>query len=532
LGTYYQQLDHPAFDYELFAMSSFPGRTFRGPPADIAQPFAVCIGAAQTFGRFTKSPFPQILSERLKLPFLNLAVGGVGPRHYDDDAYLQTINRAEAVVIQVLSGRSASNSLFDNREKGDLFGRRISDGKVMRFEEFYDDLCATSPELIESIIKETQQDYVNSFIHLLSRIHVPKILLWMSDRDPAVEYPSYRLNSFPQFVTKGMFEDLCPYADESVAIVSQTGVPQQLWQTADVIDGTTLEDGWLYNYYYPTPQMHAEAANLLEPVCRRLTGRERPRPTVKNRRSCRFVILGPERTGSHLLLGMLASHPSCSVGDELFNEDYVTRREIPWEIGSAVDLESLNQLRSDNPIEFVEKLFVIAEDAGKKATGFKIMYGHVERVPAIRDYILFNKDISVIHMRRRNLLERYVSEQRARSTGVWWVSADGRTDPNAKEENAKSIVVELEKLIPDILAKESFFRKYDALLAEHEVLNVYYENLAATPEIVGMRALRFLDLTPHPDIRIDYRKADPRPMSEVVENHHEIKSRLRYWSSF
>ena len=79
-------------------------------------------GAAQTFGRFVERPFPTLLAERLGLPALNLGAGGAGPRHFDRPEYLDALNRAEAVVLQVLSGRSASCSLFDNSATGRIVG--------------------------------------------------------------------------------------------------------------------------------------------------------------------------------------------------------------------------------------------------------------------------------------------------------------------------------------------------------------------------------------------------------------------------
>ena len=135
-------------------------------------------------------------------------------------------------------------------------------------------------------------------------------------------------------------------------------------------------------------------------------------------------------------------------------------------------------------------------------------------------------------MHRRNLLERYVSEQRARSTGVWWVTSEGWIDSNAKPTNDKAISLDIQKYLEDIILKEHLSRKYDGLLEGHDVLNVYYENLSENPEAVGKRAIRFLGLDPHLNIPISFRKADVRPMSAVVENYDEINAKLRHWSSF
>jgi len=64
-------------------------------------------------------PFPTLLGDRLNC-CLNLGVGGAGPRLFLNGQFLDVINQAEAVVIQIMSGRSASNSLFDNSVSGGI----------------------------------------------------------------------------------------------------------------------------------------------------------------------------------------------------------------------------------------------------------------------------------------------------------------------------------------------------------------------------------------------------------------------------
>jgi hypothetical protein len=97
-------------------------REFRGPPVDLSRLFIAFVGAAQTFGRFVNKPFPTLIGETLGAPVLNLGVGGAGPAFCDRPRYLDILNRAEAVVFQVMSGRSASRSLFSNADSGGLTG--------------------------------------------------------------------------------------------------------------------------------------------------------------------------------------------------------------------------------------------------------------------------------------------------------------------------------------------------------------------------------------------------------------------------
>jgi len=275
VGRYYQDLDVGAFDYELCRVDGIAGVWFRGPSIDLSRPYVACIGAAQTFGRFCPAPFPALLGDRLGVQVLNLGVGGAGPQLFRSERYLEILNAAEAVVVQVLSGRSEGNSLFDNADTGSLFGVRVRDGKRMRFEDFLSDLLAAGPpELVKRTVQDTRARYARHMASLLDAIRRPTVLFWFSSRSPDYEedYASVGaiLAAFPQLVNRATLEEIRPHTNAYVECISGTGLPQQLWRAETAIDGTTTEGSWLVNSYYPSPEMHAEAAALLTPVCARL----------------------------------------------------------------------------------------------------------------------------------------------------------------------------------------------------------------------------------------------------------------------
>jgi hypothetical protein len=274
VGTYYQDLDRESFNYDLHSIPTIPNTLFRGPKFNPSRPYVACIGAAQTFGRFCARPFPALLSERFSIQFLNLGVGGAGPRLFDSPQYLEWLNRAELVIVQVLSGRSEGNSLFDNSETGGLVGVRVEDNKTMRFEDFLCELLKTgSPDQIRRVVRETRENYVRNSVSLLKHIQRPKVLFWFSNRSPDYQEDLSStekiLAAFPQLVNRAMMDEIRAYCDVYIECVSASGIPQQLWNADQRIDGTTIEDGKIVNRYYPSPEMHREAADLLDPVCRR-----------------------------------------------------------------------------------------------------------------------------------------------------------------------------------------------------------------------------------------------------------------------
>lgn len=277
MSRYYQDIDRPHIDYGLVPVQG-SYLWVRGPTIDRSRPYIACVGAAQTFGRFCLRPFPTLLGDRLGVQVLNLSDGGVGPGWIDNPVFLDLLNGASMVVVQILSARSEGNSRFDNRATGSHVGIRVRDGQRMTFFDFFRDLIETeSAEMVAQVVRETRANYVQRTLQVLAKIRSPKTLLWFSVRRPDyLDQPGSAhgyFSEYPHLVNRAMVEELCPHADDYVECTSRAGLPQPLWPANKDIEGAKLKGGCLENLYYPSPAMHALAADLLEPACRRLLGR-------------------------------------------------------------------------------------------------------------------------------------------------------------------------------------------------------------------------------------------------------------------
>lgn len=278
MGRFFQDLDWPHFDYRLATCERLPGWEFRGPVPDLDKPYFVCVGAAQMFGRFCRDPIPQLLSEAIGLPVLNLGISGSGPSMFLEPSFLDVINGAQFAVIQVMSGRSESNSEFDSSESGGARGIRRSDGRKMLFDEFLaDKLAQSSRDEVIRVVEETRRNWVTHYRELLSAIHVPTVLHWFSTITPrrSDDYASWwkLLGAVPQLVNRQMVDQIIPFADTYVQTVRNVGLPQALWPASTAIDGTELHNGTLINNYYPSPEMHEVGFRDLLGVCRALAPR-------------------------------------------------------------------------------------------------------------------------------------------------------------------------------------------------------------------------------------------------------------------
>ena len=175
--------------------------------------------------------------------------------------------------MQVMSGRSESNSLFESNT-GRRQLTRLKDDALLPAEQAYQELLETDgAEIARQIVEETRENYIRHFIELLNLIKVPKVLSWFSER--SLCYPeSYEdvrrlFGKFPQLVNGEMIERIKPFAGHYVECVSDDGMPQPLisWFTGrpagkvkSILLGVNEKK---YNTYYPSPGMHQAAFTTL-----------------------------------------------------------------------------------------------------------------------------------------------------------------------------------------------------------------------------------------------------------------------------
>tara|TARA_A100001037_G_scaffold106674_1_gene96930 strand:+ start:4750 stop:6858 length:2109 start_codon:yes stop_codon:yes gene_type:complete len=297
-GHFYSVLDNDVVDYEVYSPMGEDSWPLRGPkPTYIPEDFNIgegskiekyitCIGSAHTFGRFCEKPFPVLLQERLNVHMLNLGKGGAGPGDYIrknnefKKRLFEVINKSAGIIIQVMPGRSESNSLFES--SGTRGVSKIT-GENIDTVGFWKQLMATENEKkIQELVNETRKSYIATYVKLFKRIEVPKILFYFSTRTPDYEI---ELNSqvnnlfgeFPQLVNLDVVNELRKHCEYYVESVTSRGSPAIL---KNRFTGEPINDyidygfrswkkyyGFKIDPYYPSPEMHEDATEKLLPVC-------------------------------------------------------------------------------------------------------------------------------------------------------------------------------------------------------------------------------------------------------------------------
>jgi len=226
----------------------------------------------------------------------------------------------------------------------------------------------------------------------------------------------------------------------------------------------------------------------------------------------KFVILGQQRTGSVLLQMLLASHSNILSYGEIFNPSENTRNN------AAKRLKPISL--TDAPVEYLEN--VVFQDYSNhiEAVGFKLFYDHAknpEWLP-LWDY-LKNSDIKIIHLKRWNLLARYLSLQLALRTETWM------TLQSDQSSDVQPIILDPTDCFKDFCTITWYEEEMDEFFKDNSKLEVIYEQLSRNMTEECNRIQAFLEVEPQ-SLSTPTEKQRKRKKSEIIANYHDLKQKL------
>ena len=135
------------------------------------------------------------------------------------------------------------------------------------------EMAAENPNGFEQVEQELKSAWVARTRTLLESIEAPTILFWFSERSPddATRHREGKaMLKYPHFVDRDMIEQVAHFADGYVECATNVGLPQSLLIDGGPVLRTPKGDPVKENRYYPSPEMHAEAARRLAPEIRKL----------------------------------------------------------------------------------------------------------------------------------------------------------------------------------------------------------------------------------------------------------------------
>ncbi|GAA5074036.1 DUF6473 family protein [Roseibacterium beibuensis] len=204
----------------------YPGSVlrFRGPAVDLSRPYILCLGGAETFGRFIHAPYAEEMSRQLGQQVVNMGVIGAGMDVMMNDGAIQRAMRgASAVVLQVTGAQNMTNRFYSvHPRRNDRFLKASSIlSTIYRdvdFTEFHftrhllTHLKSRSRDRFAILREELQVAWRARMAKFLSESSVPVHLLWLSNRLPGEDRAQRGLGMEPLFLTQAMLDDVAHLA--------------------------------------------------------------------------------------------------------------------------------------------------------------------------------------------------------------------------------------------------------------------------------------------------------------------------------
>ncbi|MEM7709738.1 MAG: DUF6473 family protein [Pseudomonadota bacterium] len=246
---------------------------FRGPRVSLEGPYTVVLGGSDVYGKFVEDPFCDQLADRTGRQVVNLGIMNASVDAFlRDDALMEIIGQAEAVVIQATGAGNLSNRFYTvHPRRNDRFlchsqqmeklfpGIDFSDftftGHMLHA------LKARAPDAFDVLEDELRSAWISRMRLLLSRLSGHKTLLWIENRNAGP------LGAEPLFVTVDMMQAMegqidkvahCDVTDD----ITEDGVAAMLFSGSEEAQARRLLP----------PDAHDRVADTLSRALRRRDG--------------------------------------------------------------------------------------------------------------------------------------------------------------------------------------------------------------------------------------------------------------------
>lgn len=201
---------------------------FRGPRRKLKQDHVAFIGSSETYGKFVKTPFPDLIEQTLDVTCVNFGCMNAGVDAFINDPFVpQAASQAKVTVIQIMGAENMSNRMYSvHPRRNDRF---VKESRLLStiysdvdFAEFnfthhlLHHLEGVSPDRFRAIESELRDAWVARMSQFLTDIDGKTILLWVSDRSPDQEKGPL---TSPHLVTRDMLNRVESHATKLVEVV-------------------------------------------------------------------------------------------------------------------------------------------------------------------------------------------------------------------------------------------------------------------------------------------------------------------------
>jgi hypothetical protein len=222
-----------------------------------------------------------------------------------------------------------------------------------------------------------------------------------------------------------------------------------------------------------------------------------------------------------MLVHLLRSHPEICSHSEVFTPNRITGitgTYLKKSREQADFLERLSCERDRDPIKFLYK--IVLDLQGKKVVGFKLKHDELvlPEFKALRDAIANDLDFRIIHLRRENLLRRFLSHYVANHVRHITLAVQGQSVPEVPP--VKLDPLECQRDFETILKRDAEFAE---LFARHRSFSLSYEEMVARDPEKMAAVLDFLGVSPR-ELSTTTKKLGNDNLRSAISNFEELRS--------
>ena len=241
----------------------------------------------------------------------------------------------------------------------------------------------------------------------------------------------------------------------------------------------------------------------------------------------KFVVFGLQRTGTTLVVTLLASHPRILSLGELFDDkEKIEGQVIPT---YKLYLKQLSPAGDYTPAQHKGLIYRYLDNFFSKedfkAVGFKLMLNQSQKYPVILDYLKEN-NIKLIYIFRENLLKTAISRLRAKETGIY-NNMQPIFDSAGNAKTRLKIPVKSLFLALEYVARQNKDLENAITNCGLDYMTVFYEKLSQNRMAEAGKILKFLGIQEPVELNTKLQKVTPSELKDSVENYAEIRQALK-----
>ena len=222
-----------------------------------------------------------------------------------------------------------------------------------------------------------------------------------------------------------------------------------------------------------------------------------------------------------MLVHLLRSHPDICSHGELLSPGKITGITGTYLTKHHAQVGFLDQLTAERDRDPIKFLYKIALDLqGKKAVCFKLKHDELilPECKRLREEIVNDTDFRIIHLRRENLLRRYLSHYIASRVTHVTLAVQGQTAPEMPRVTLNPH--ECEKDFETVRHREAEFSE---LFAQHPSFSISYEEMVRGDAEKLAALVNFMGVTPR-QLTTTTQRLGRDDLRQVIINFEELRT--------